>query len=167
DHMSMPNIKKIAKKETLIVCPKTAVKRLSRYNVKEVKPGETFEMGDMKCETVASYNTRPGLLWMPLHPKSAKYTGYILTLGGARVYHAGDSDYIPEMKEIKNITVAMIPIGMGTTAMNPEQAAAMINEMKPDVAIPMHYALGKNVARNFRDMVDKGVRVEILQEGEQ
>ncbi len=49
----------------------------------------------------------------------------------------------------------------------PKQAAAMINEMKPNVAIPMHYELGKNAARNFRNMVDKDVQVEILQEGEQ
>jgi len=167
DHMSIPNVKKIVKKETLIVCPKAAVKKLAGYNVKEVKPGESFELGDIKCETTASYNTKPGLLWMPLHPKSANFVGYILTLGGVRVYHAGDTDRIPEMKEIKNITVAMIPIGTGPTAMDPKQAAAMINEMKPNVAIPMHYALGKNAARNFRDMADKDVQVEILQDWEQ
>jgi L-ascorbate metabolism protein UlaG (beta-lactamase superfamily) len=167
DHLSLTDIRKIVKKETIIISPHTAVKSLKNYSVREVKPGDLFELGGVKCETVAAYNLKPGFLWMVLHPKSDCNVGYILTIGGARIYHAGDTDYIPEMKHIKDITVALVPVGTGNTAMDPKQSSDFINTLKPRAVVPMHYELGKNAARDFKRMVNKSVRVEILQPGEE
>jgi L-ascorbate metabolism protein UlaG (beta-lactamase superfamily) len=162
DHLSILDIKKIAKKGTLIICPHTAVKKLSGYTVMEVIPGDVLDLGNFKCEAVASYNLKPVLLWLYLHPKTDRNVGYILNLDGVRIYHAGDTDYIPEMRKITNITVALVPIGAGKTAMNPVQAASLINEMKPATAVPMHFELGKNQAHEFKDLVDKSVKVAVL-----
>jgi len=66
------------------------------------------------------------------------------------------------MKAIKNITVAMVPIGGDKLTMSPEQAAAVINAMKPQIVVPMHYELGKNYTETFKQLVDKNIRVEIM-----
>ncbi|MGA2142077.1 MAG: MBL fold metallo-hydrolase [Brevinematales bacterium] len=167
DHLSLEDIKKIAKKGTVIICPHCAVKKLSKfYMVIEIRPGEVFDLGDIKCEAVPAYNIKPGFLWFHLHPKADKNTGYIINIDGSRIFHAGDTDNIPEIRNLKDISVALVPIGAGNTAMNPEQAAALINEMRPLSVIPMHYETGRNAARDFKNLVDKSVEVMILQGGE-
>ncbi len=158
DHLSLPDIKKIVKEETLIICPQTFVKTLSDYKIKKVKPGDVLDLADLRCEVVASYNR-----WLPMHSRLFKFVGYILSINGIRIYHAGDTDFIPEMKGFKNITVALVPIGVGLLAMNPEQAAAAINTIKPAIAVPMHYQRGKNSAEKFKRLVDKGIQVVIME----
>lgn len=162
DHLSLPDIEKIVQEKTLIICPKKVVNKLSGYRIKEVKPGDVFEIGNIKYEAVAAYNTRAKFLWIKAHPRSASNVGYILTINGVRLYHAGDTDLIPEMKEIKDITVAMVPIGGDKLTMNPEQAAAAINPMKPQIVVPMHYELGKNYPEKFKQLIDKDIKVEIM-----
>jgi len=156
DHLSLPDIKKIAKKETVIVCPKTAAHVLSNYTTMKVKPGDVLDIGDIKCEAVPAYNF--------VHQKMFGFVGFILTINGLRLYHAGDTGLISEMNRISNITVAMVPIGVGILAMNPEQAAKAVNEIKPLIAIPMHYELNKNQAEIFKRLIDKGIQVEIMEQ---
>ena len=163
DHLSLSDIEKIVKEETLIICPKKATKKLSGYKIKEVKPGDVLNLGDIKCEAVAAYNIKPKFLWIKAHPKSAMNVGYILTINGVRIYHAGDTDFVPEMKGIKDITVAMIPIGGDKLTMNPEQAATAINMIKPETVVPMHYELGKDQVEIFKKLVDKSIQVIIMQ----
>lgn len=162
DHLSLSDIEKIVKEKTLIICPKKAAKQLSGYTIKEVKPGDVFDLGNIKCEAVAAYNMKPVFLWIKAHPKSAMNVGYILTINGVRVYHAGDTDFIPEMKSINDITVAMVPIGGDKLTMNPEQAADAINTIKPMITVPMHYEIGKNQVEIFKKLVDKSIQVEIM-----
>ena len=100
---------------------------------------------------------------MPLHARNDDYAGYILTIDSTRIYHAGDTDLIPEMKKFKGITLAILPIGVGNTAMNPEKAAEAVRWMRPDVVIPVHYELGTGKNRDFVGMVNKTARVELLQ----
>lgn len=154
------------KKETVIICPKKAVKKLSGYTIKEVKPGDVLDLGNIKCEAVAAYNIKLSFLWIKTHPKSAMNVGYIFTINGVRIYHARDTDSIPEMEGIKDITVAMIPIGGDQLTMGTEQAAAAINAMKPLIAVPMHYKTRKNDKEKFKQLVDKGIQVRIMQEEE-
>ncbi len=163
DHLSLPDIKKIMKEETLIICPKKVAKKLSGYTIKVVKPGDVLELEDIKCEAVAAYNIKPKFLWIKAHPQSAINVGYILTINGVRIYHAGDTDFIPEMKGIKNVNVFMVPIGGDKLTMNPEQAAEAINTIKPEIAIPMHYETAKNYAEKFKQLVDKDIKVEIIE----
>jgi L-ascorbate metabolism protein UlaG (beta-lactamase superfamily) len=159
DHFSIPDLKKIIKDSTVIIGPKKIITGLS--DMKEiktvlVKPGEKFEFADVTCETVPAYNF--------VHQRLFHFTGYILTINGIRIYHAGDTGFINEMKNIKNINVAMVPIGTGILAMKPEEAARAVNIIKPTIAIPMHYELNMNKAEKFKSLVDDNIRVEIMEQ---
>jgi L-ascorbate metabolism protein UlaG (beta-lactamase superfamily) len=166
DHFSTDDIKKLSKKETLILCPQTVSKKLSGYNVKEVKPGDSIDLDEIKCDIIPSYNTKKGLFGMIAHPFSDKNAGYVITIKGMKIYHAGDTDFISEMKNLKDITAALIPISGDNLTMNAEEAASAINIIKPAISIPMHFYIGKNKPAEFMKLVDKEIKVEILQQAE-
>ena len=161
DHLSVKDIKKLMKDNTLIVCPKTIAGALADLPVKQVKPGDVFKFDGFECEVVPSYTTRPVFLWLISHPKESLYAGYILTFGDVRIYHMGDTEFIPEMKLLSNITVALVTTTF--TMENPEAADA-VNAFKPEIAIPMHYVLGQSNALKFAELVDEGIAVEFLTE---
>lgn len=167
DHFSMKDIRKLTKPETIFICARGPARRLSKYDyhIKQVKPGDKLDLGDgLKCEAVAAYNTKPVFLWIKAHPKSQQNVGYILTLGNrVRIYHAGDTDYIPEMSNIRDISLALVPVGGDNLTMNIEDAAKMVNEIGPEVVVPMHYEVKKQEdLMNFKSLVEKKVKVEIL-----
>lgn len=102
-------------------------------------PGMKFEMGGISVEAVMAYNVNkfraPG---EPFHPKDYGGVGYIITAEGKRIYHVGDTDVIPEMRNIKGIDVAMLPVS-GTYVMTAEEAFEAALLMLPKFVIPMHY----------------------------
>lgn len=160
DHLSLPDIQKIAVSKTVIIGPKSVAKELSDYAVRKVAPGESFTVSEINCEAVAAYNTKRLFLWIAAHPKSARNVGYVLTIGELRIYYAGDTDFIPEIESLSNITLAMVPIGGDNLTMDPVQAAAAINSFRPEVAIPMHHVVGSNDGLDeFRRLVDNGIEV--------
>lgn len=167
DHLSLKTIEQIVKPETVFICPQSVFKKLSgkNYEIVKIKPGEVVELDKVRCEAISEYNTRNVFLWIKAHPRSKQHTGFILTFNNnMRIYHAGDTDYIPEMKSIKNINVAMVPIGGDNLTMNAEEAANLINEIGPDIAIPMHYELmDSNRLKDFKSMVDKNIEVKVLE----
>ena len=136
DHCDTSKIEKVKKKDTVIICPPECVSRLSG-NVKAIKPGEKIEVDGVTVEAVHAYNYKrfrsPG---NPFHPKGFG-NGYIITVGGKRIYHAGDTDFIPEMRDLKNISLALLPSGGTYTMDNPEAAEAAL-AIKPEAVIPMH-----------------------------
>jgi len=136
DHCDTSKIEKVTKKDTVIICPPECVSRLSG-NVKAIKPGEKIEVDGVTVEAVHAYNYKrfrsPG---NPFHPKGFG-NGYIITVGGKRIYHAGDTDFIPEMRDLKNISLALLPSGGTYTMDNPEAAEAAL-AIKPEAVIPMH-----------------------------
>ncbi|WP_340066823.1 MBL fold metallo-hydrolase [Ascidiimonas aurantiaca] len=162
DHFSLKTLKEISKPETVFIVSKGVSRKLSKLKntVKEVEPGDVIDIGDIQCLSVAAYNTKSVFLWIKAHPKSKKNVGYILTFkNNTRIYHAGDTDYIPEMSDLKDITIAMIPIGGDNLTMNMEEAAKMVNKIKPDIVIPMHYELkNENYASRFQSMIEKGIK---------
>lgn len=158
DHFSLPDIEKIVKEDTVLVCPHKVANKLSGYTINKIEPGDLLALGDIKCEAIAAYS-----LGFPSHPKWNKNVGYILTINHVRIYHAGDTDFIPELKSIKDITVAMVPIDGGHLTMKTEEAATVINTIKPMIAIPMHYEIGKNKAAEFRRLVDEDIIVKIME----
>ncbi|MFC2152132.1 MBL fold metallo-hydrolase [Bacteroidota bacterium] len=162
DHFSMADIEKLANSKTLIIGPKPVVKKLKDYQVKVAKVGEGFSINNFQCDVIASYNIKRGFFHSPLHPKSDKNVGYVLYCDSVKIYTAGDTDFIPEMSDLKNITVALVPIGVGKTAMNPVTAAEAVNVIKPLIAIPIHYELGNNEELGFRKLVDTKIEVKIL-----
>ncbi len=135
DHNSPGDIAKVVTPDTVVVGPPDCIGSISVPEAKKVTvaPGETRTIEGISVEVVPAYN-----LDKPFHPRANNWVGYIITVGGRSVYHAGDTDRIPEMKNMR-VDVALLPVG-GTYTMNAEEAAAAVNEdIKPRVAVPMHY----------------------------
>ena len=160
DHCSPEDIKKIAKDDTLIFATPDCLSKLSRTVDKGktivVRPGNKINVTQsIQIETIPAYNTNkfrsPGI---PFHPKDNEWVGYIINVDGKKIYLAGDTDFIPEMRNLKNISIALVPVG-GTYTMTAEEAANAVNTFKPEIAIPMHYAsvAGSSLdAEKFRDL---------------
>lgn len=131
DHLSVPDIQKVVKPTTVIVGPPDCLTELTG-DLRPVKPGESVTVGEVTVEAVAAYNTSK-----PYHPRQNQWVGYIVTVGKVRIYHAGDTDVTPEMREFR-ADVALLPVS-GTYVMTAEEAAMAANFMAPKLAIPMHY----------------------------
>ena len=102
-----------------------------------LKNGESAKVrDDVAIEAVPAYNTTPGR--EKFHPKG-RDNGYVLDLGGFRVYLAGDTEDIPEMADVKDVDVAFLPVNQPYT-MTPEQAAAAAKTVQPKVLFPYHYS---------------------------
>lgn len=144
DHCSLPDIKKIVKDDTVIIGPAHIVLDLP-YPVKVVNPGEHLSVKNIEIQVVCSYN-HPHKVF---HPKADGNLGFVLTINKIKIYHAGDTDFIPEMKKIK-ADIALVPVG-GTYTMNVQEAAEAVNTMLPNVAIPMHFV---NADRREEDLQD-------------
>lgn len=155
DHLSMDDIEKIRKLDTLIFAPEDARSKLSDF--KSVKPYQFFNVGKIKIETVPAYN-----LDKEFHPEERNWVGYVIEINKQRIYHAGDTDLIPEMSELKDIDVALLPIG-GTYTMDVTEALQAVNIIQPKTAIPMHYGKlsgTKMDAEKFKQLA--GCKVELL-----
>jgi L-ascorbate metabolism protein UlaG (beta-lactamase superfamily) len=132
DHFSAEDIAKIKKDGTIIVATKDVTSKIGKGTV-TVVPGQNYTIGSLKVMTVPAYN-----LDKKFHPKGNNWVGYIITLSnGQKIYHAGDTDFIPEMRKV--ITdIALLPCG-GTYTMTAQQAAEAANIFKPKVLIPIHW----------------------------
>ncbi len=157
DHCSPEDVERIAKPETVILTEKEAAKKL-KGDVRSLKPGDSFFFGDLRVETVPSYNTDKDF-----HPKKKGWLGFIVEVAGVRVYHAGDTDFISEMKSLR-VDIALLPVS-GTYVMTAEQAVKAALAIKPKVAIPMHYGAivgDENDALRFKKALEGKVDVLIL-----
>jgi|GEM_PF-45044 len=133
DHLSPADVAKIIQPTTVVVTVPSALAKLPKGSaVRAVKPGDTLTVEGVRIEAVPAYNTDK-----QFHPKEKGNVGFIVHLGARSIYHAGDTDLIPEMKNFK-VDVALLPIG-GTYTMTASEAAKAANIIKPRVAIPMHY----------------------------
>jgi L-ascorbate metabolism protein UlaG (beta-lactamase superfamily) len=137
DHLSMDDLKHVIGKKTSIVAAKECLDQLKAAGAAEVKgvvPGDRLAVQGVPVEAIAAYNTNK-----KFHPKADNKVGFVITINGMRIYHAGDTDDIPEMITAKP-DVALMPVS-GTYVMTAEEAARAVNEkIKPKkLAIPMHY----------------------------
>ncbi|MCG8483018.1 MAG: MBL fold metallo-hydrolase [Clostridia bacterium] len=164
DHFSMPDIEKLMKRETTIICPIKVYKKLSKVlsdcRVIKVKPGEKWNFDEVSVQVIEAYNLKSGLVTP--HSKSSMNVSYIIDIGGIKFYHAGDSDYVPEMNGIKNIDVVLTPIDGGNLTMSTEKAAELTNKIKPKWVIPMHYNIGTNEIEKFRRLINDHIQVQIM-----
>jgi len=159
DHCSPEDVKKIQGSNTVIVATSDCAKKLSG-NIKIVKIGDKINVEGIEIEVVPSYNTNK-----QFHPKANGWVGYIFTVNGQRIYLAGDTDYIPEMKNFK-ADIALLPVS-GTYVMTAEEAIKAALDIKPKIAIPMHYGaiVGSNEdAKRFADGLKGKIEVVILNE---
>ena len=165
DHFSLDDIKKVVKESTTIVTIHAVKKELSSLKVREVravKPGDKLKLGDVTIEVVPAYNLNkfrePGKVF---HPKEDGKAGFIIGIKGIRVYHAGDTDVIPEMRGLKP-DIALLPVS-GTYVMTAEEAAQAAKMVEPKLAIPMHYGVivgTEQDAQKFKQLTT--VEVQIL-----
>jgi len=162
DHFDSRSIKKLMKEDTVVLGPESIASNLKQFKGQPIKLGDTFDYKDLSIELIPSYNIKK-----PNHPKSSGWAGIIVRSGDKSVYHAGDTERIPEMKELakKNITVALIPCG-GTYTMDFDEATDSAVDIQPKIAVPMHN-WGKDL-NNFKELLvkkDANIKVEILTEG--
>jgi L-ascorbate metabolism protein UlaG (beta-lactamase superfamily) len=157
DHMSPDDIDRVSKPGTVVVAPTDCAEKIGK-GTRAVKPGDTVAIGGVSAEAVPAYNVNKDF-----HPPGNRWVGYVITIGGRRIYHAGDTDFIPEMEKLRDIDVALLPVG-GTYTMDPQEAAMAANVIRPKVAIPFHYGSvvgSKADAEKFKKLCE--VPVEILE----
>ena len=133
NHYSLGDIKKLKKENTIIVTPVDCPAEIPG-SVISMKPNTSVTLHKITITAIPAYN----LGGKPYHPRSNNWIGYILDIDGTRIYHSGDTDDIPEMKKIKNIDLALLPVS-GRSVMNARKAAEVANSFKPNIAIPIHW----------------------------
>lgn len=159
DHFDRESIDRLRNINTVILGPKVVTDQFNEMAI-PLEPGEHYDANAFQVLTTIAYNTDK-----KFHPKEDEKLGYILEIAGKRLYHAGDTDVIPEMSQLGKIDVALIPVS-GTYVMTAEQAAEAIDLIKPQLAIPMHYGaiIGtEDDAKRFKELVGERCQVEILE----
>ncbi|MEK6982593.1 MAG: MBL fold metallo-hydrolase [Candidatus Micrarchaeota archaeon] len=173
DHFHLESIAKLYKKGCTVIVTRGCeeiTNIVAKEDIKIVNPDEDFIVKGIRVSTIASYNNKPESL--KFHPKQNEFVGYILTANNKMIYHAGDTDNIPEMKTLANkIDFAFLPIG-GTYTMDVNEAAKATQIIMPKIVVPMHcIPLGsienqKKAQSEFKKLVENQtngkVNVELL-----
>ena len=165
DHFDLSKIKKVRKEGTVVIAPADCVSKIGG-NIKTLKPEEETTVDGITVKAVEAYNYKrfrsPG---NPFHPKGFG-VGYLIVVGGKTIYHAGDTDFIPEMRQVGHVDVALLPTGDTYTMDNAEAALAAV-DINPKTAIPMHH--WNTNPEEFKKKVEASskVKVLILREGEE
>jgi len=131
DHCSAADIAKVQGPDTIIVTEQEAAGQLTG-DVRIVAPGDDLVIGDIRIRALPAYN-----LDKDFHPQAKGWLGFNLELDGVRVYHAGDTDFIPEMEDIQT-DIALLPVS-GTYVMTAAEAVRAALAIDPQMAIPMHF----------------------------
>lgn len=162
DHFSEEDINKVKNERTKILVTKDLIDRtlelgFENEDITIVMPDNLYKIYDIKINTIPAYNINK-----KFHPKENNWVGYILALENKKVYIAGDTDITEENKKVE-CDIALVPIG-GTYTTDYKEAAILINNIKPELAIPMHYGeiVGKKQdGIEFSKLIDKNIKVEI------
>ena len=160
DHFSPRDIEKVFSGGTRFLAPKSMRGALRRIGIDDeraayLEPGERTSLPGIDVEAVAAYNTGK-----PFHPRKNGWLGYVVTLDGVRIYVCGDTDATDEAKAVR-CDIICVPIG-GTFTMNAAEAAGLVNAVKPETAIPIHYGSivgSPSDAEEFERLTDKGISV--------
>lgn len=163
DHFSEEDIKKVKKEDTKIVITqdlyeKTINLGFETENIVTVKPNANYELGKIKFYTIPAYNINK-----QFHPKENNWVGYLININERVYYIAGDTDITDENKNVK-CDVAFVPIG-GTYTMDAIEAASLVNIIKPEIAVPIHYnsIVGtKEDEKIFKENLSKEINCQIL-----
>jgi L-ascorbate metabolism protein UlaG (beta-lactamase superfamily) len=159
DHYSADDINKVSASATKLIAAGDVIQQAGKGQV--LKPGQTIDVGGIRITGVAAYNPAK-----QFHPKTNNWLGFVIEIAGKRIYYAGDTDQTPEMNALKNIDLALLPVG-GTYTMNAAEAAEATKQFKPKCAIPYHYGDivgGQSDADNFKK--EAACPVTVLKPGE-
>ena len=158
DHMNVAYITALSDSKTVIIAP--AAVQTTVTSAKAIANGESTEWHKWKITAVPMYNIHNNMPnGTPYHAKG-RGNGYILTYGGKNFYFAGDTEGTPEMRALRNIDVAFIPMNLPYT-MAPEDAADAVKAFRPKVVIPYHYR-GQDVQKFANALNGTGIEVRLL-----
>ncbi|NOQ55840.1 MAG: MBL fold metallo-hydrolase [Nanohaloarchaea archaeon] len=160
DHCAPDKITQLSNTDTQIVAPKGCAQTI-KNKMTEISVGKTIDIDNIRVTAVEAYNIKK-----QFHPKGMGM-GYIIEIDSVKIYHAGDTDRIPEMKELKDIDIAFLPVG-GTYTMDIVEASDAVTDIMPKVVVPMHYGAIEGTEADideFKRLVEKkasGVKVRVL-----
>ncbi len=162
DHVKTATLNRLSTEKTKIYAPAQCAALIAReYTI--IKPEDTWKIGPFTITATYAYNTPQGHSTRKPH-KRGKCTGYIVESAQKRLYHAGDTDYIPEMDKLKDIDVAFLPVG-GTFTMDIDEAIGAAEKIKAKMTIPMHF-LHTKPADFAKQAQKRGIRTKTLEIGE-
>lgn len=171
DHCSVADMLKIVKDGTRIILTPDCQSKITRFDtpiqMEIIEPGQELSFGEMKILAVPAYNVDKSF-----HPKDDQGVGYVIKFNGTIIYHAGDTDFIPEMQKLTGYQqpgkefIALLPIG-GRLTMTVEEALEAAKLIKPSLAIPMHYGSIVGTDEDAKEFVrlckEEKINAEILE----
>lgn len=160
DHFSEEDINKVKNEKTKILVTSDLLDRtlelgFKKENITIVLPNNLYTVLDIEISTIPAYNTNK-----KFHPKDNNWVGYLLRLENQVIYISGDTDITEENKKVK-CDITLVPIG-GTYTMKYDEAAELINIIRPKLVIPTHYAeiVGeKEDAKKFQGLISSSINV--------
>jgi L-ascorbate metabolism protein UlaG (beta-lactamase superfamily) len=163
DHAKDVTIRRLCTKDTRLIGPLRCQKKLEK-DMTVITAGQEIAFKDIHVEAVEAYNQKKsgsGKIW---HPKGSG-VGYLITVADRRIYHAGDTDFIPDMKQLGPVDLALLPIG-GTYTMDLDAAVQAALTIQPQVVVPMHHL--KADPQKFKSKIEEnsGIKCAVLQIGE-
>ena len=171
DHCSVADMDKIVKSGTKIIMTADCQSKIARFNVPIqmiiVEPNRELDFQGIKISTLPSYN-----IDKHFHPKEESWVGYVIKMNGVIIYHAGDTDFIPEMQKLTGHSgsdkkfIALLPIG-GRFTMTSEEAVEAARAIKPSLVIPMHYGTIVGNEKDAEEFVqlceEEGIKAKIME----
>jgi len=166
DHCDLEKLSMVRTLETVIYTSEACAEGIPPGNVVTMSPGEKRGINGVTVHAVEAYNFKrfrsPGV---PYHPEGTQIA-FIVESEGKRIYHAGDSDYLPSMDELEDVTLALLPI-MGRAVMDVDEAVEAAIGIGPEMVMPMHWR--SSDPREFKRKVEarSDLRVVMMEEGEE
>lgn len=171
DHCSVADLQKIVKEGTKIVITADCQSKITKFDVnikmEIIEPEQELDFGDVKISTLPAYN-----IDKHFHPKDGGGVGYLIKINNVLIYHAGDTDNIPELQKLTGYKqadkefIALLPIG-GRFTMNVEEAVEAAAVIKPNLVIPMHYSSIVGTEDDAKDFIqlcnEEGINAKILE----
>ncbi len=156
DHVKRVTLDRLTGANTRIIAPRRCVKELGAA-VEVITAGEEIVSGQTRIRAVEAYNTPHGHSTKKVH-RRGEGVGYVLTVEGKTIYHAGDTDFITEMKTVGGIDVALLPIG-GTFTMDIAEAVKATLALQPKAVIPIHHL--KADPQDFKREVEAHSNIQV------
>jgi len=157
DHLDTDLINTLRKKETIMLCSGSCISKVPW--AQSMKPGDIKRAGQVEVEAVSAYNiVNERSKGQPFHPKGVG-NGYIIKIGDKKFYMAGDTENTPEMKALKGINVAFLPMNLPYT-MTPAMVADAAKAFKPEILYPYHYG-DTNTDELIKLLKDTNIEVRI------
>ena len=158
DHLDIKALDRLRKDKTKIILTEKCAQQVKGGTI--MQNGDVKTVGGLKIEAIPAYNlVHMRSEGVPFHPKG-NGNGYVITFGAKKIYVAGDTENIPEMKQLKDIDCAFLPMNLPYT-MTPEMVADAAKALKPKVLYPYHFHFGKTDLPKLVELMKETPKVEI------